>query len=132
MFEELYLIEEYKEQLASLETQFQYIQAAIADHTKAKLTVDQLGKNNDNASLLFPIGGGTYIDATANQTSKILFDVGAGIVIEKTTDDAINKLNNQIESLQQTQQKISSMVQKLQTEADEISKKAQELMNTEQ
>ena len=125
------LIENYKEQLNSLDMQYSYLQAAIADYAKAKMTLEQLSKKDDSAEILLPIGGSTFLNATAKSTSKVLFDIGSGVVTEKTTDDAIKKIDERIDSLQKTQEKLSSMAQQLQTEAAEISDKAQKLMAEE-
>lgn len=123
------LIENYKEQLGSLEMQSSYLQAAIADYTKAKMTLEQLSNTDEGTDILFPIGGSTFISATAKDTAKVLFDIGGGIVAEKTSNDAIKKIDKRIESLQQTQEKLSSMAQQLQAEANEVSNKAQELLS---
>ena len=125
------LIENYKEQLNSLEMQYSYLQVAIADYTKAKMTVEQLSKTDDGADILLPIGGSAFINATAKNTSKVLFDIGDGIVVEKTSDDVIKKIDKRIENLQQTRERLSTMVQQLQTEAAEISDKAQKLLSEE-
>lgn len=125
------LIEQYKEQLGSLDMQFSYLQNAIMDQTKAKMTLEHLGKTNDGVDVMLPIGGGAFIDATAKKTSKVLFDIGDGIVIEKASDDVVKKMDERIKNLQQTEEKISSMAQQLQTEITEITDKAQNLMSEE-
>jgi len=122
------LIENYKEQLNSLDMQYSYLQAAIADYNKAKVTLEQLSKTDDGTEVLLPIGGSTFVSATAKSTSKVLFDIGGGVVTEKTSEDAIKKIDKRIESLQQTQEKLSSMAQQLQAEATQISEKAQRLL----
>jgi len=127
--EHMALIEQYKEQLNSLEVQFSYLQNAIMDQTKAKMTLEHLSKVDTGVDVLLPIGGGAFIDATAKKTAKVLFDVGDGIVIEKKSDDVIDAIDKKIKTLQQTEEKISSMVQKLQTEAAEVTDKAQKLMS---
>ena len=125
------LIEQYKEQLGSLDVQFSYLQNAIMDQTRAKTTVEHLGKTDNGVDVMLPIGGGAFIDATAKKTSKVLFDIGDGIVIEKASDDIVKKMDERIQNLQQTEEKISSMAQQLQTEITEITDKAQKLMSEE-
>jgi prefoldin alpha subunit len=127
--EHMALIEQYKEQLNSLDVQFSYLQNAIMDQTKAKMTLEHLGKTDMGVDLLLPIGGGAFIDATAKKTTKVLFDVGDGIIIEKISDDVIDTIDKRIKNLQQTEEKISNMVQKLQKEAAEVTDKAQKLMS---
>lgn len=126
------LIEQYREQMNSLEMQSSYLQAAIADYSKAKITLEQLSNLDTGTEILLPIGGSTYIDATAKNTSKVIFDIGGGIVTEKTSDDAIKKIDKRVEDLQKTQEKLLTMMQNLQNEAAEVSAKAQKLLAEEQ
>ena len=123
------LIEQYKEQMSSLETQSSYLQAAVSDYTKAKMTIEQLSKTSKGDELLFPIGGSTFIKATASDSSKVLFDIGAGVVTEKNPKDAITNIDKRIEDLQKTQERLLEIMQNLQNEAAGISQKAQNLIS---
>ena len=125
----LSMIEYYKEQLASIDMQIQYLQAAVADYHKAKITVEQLNKTKGADDILVPVGLGVFINASTKDTSKVLVDIGAGIVAEKTVDDAIKKIDGRIEALQENQKKLLSMAQQLQTEAVELSNKTQKLVD---
>lgn len=126
------MIEYYKEQLRSLELQFSYLQSAIADQTKAKLTLEKLSKVKTDADMLLPIGGGAFIDATAKNPSKVLLEVGYGVVLEKTADEAAEKIGKRINDLQQTEERISSMAQQLQMEAAKVSDKVERLLSEQQ
>ena len=123
------MIEYYKEQLKSLEMQFSYLQSAILDQTKAKITLEKLSKEKNDAEVLLPIGGGAYLNAIAKDPSKVLFEVGDGVVIEKTADEAAKKLGNRINELQKTEEKISSMAQQLQMGAAESSEKVEKILS---
>jgi prefoldin alpha subunit len=122
-------IEQYKEQLNSLDIQFSYIQSAITDQTKAKITLENLDKSDENVDVMCPIGGGAYFNATTKKTSKVLFDIGDGVVIEKNSVDVIKKIDERINNLHQTEEKISSMAQQLQSELAEISNKAEKILS---
>ncbi len=126
------MIEYYKEQLRSLELQFSYLQSAIADQTKAKLTLEKLSKVKKDADMLLPIGGGAFIDATAKNPSKVLLEVGYGVVLEKTADEAAEKIGKRINDLRQTEERISSMAQQLQMEAAKVSDKVEQLLSEQQ
>ena len=126
------MIEYYKEQLRSLELQFSYLQSAIADQTKAKLTLEKLSKVKKDSDMLLPIGGGAFIDATAKNPSKVLFEVGYGVVLEKTADEAAEKIGKRINDLRQTEERISSMAQQLQMEAAKVSDKVEQLLSEQQ
>jgi prefoldin alpha subunit len=125
----LSLIEYYREQLNNIEMQSQYLQAAIIDYQKAKLTVEQLNKSDDNTEILVPVGTGTFINASAKSTSKVLTDIGAGYVTEKPIEEAIKKIDERIEKLQENQKKLIEMATQVQTEAIELSNKTQKLVD---
>jgi prefoldin alpha subunit len=123
------LIEQYKEQMNSLETQSSYLQAAVADYNKAKITIENLCKTSKGEEILLPIGGSTFIRAASIDSSQVLFDIGAGVVTEKSSEDAIKNIDKRIEDLQKTQERLVEMMQNLQNEAAEISQKAQQLIS---
>jgi len=124
----MYQIEQYKEQLNQLDMQSQYLQAALMDYNKAKLTLEQLKKTDKDVEMLMPIGGGAFIDASAKKTSKVLVDIGSGLVAEKTYDDAIKKIEQRIKNLEKTQERLAQMIEQYQAEATELSQKAQSMI----
>ena len=127
------IIEQCKEQMNTLEMQNSYLQAAYADYNKAKLTLENLEKTNEKEiEMLIPIGGGALIDATAKSTDKVLMDIGAGLVSEKTYEEAIKKIDERLESLQKTQDKLNEMIERVQAEATQASEKAQKLLSEQQ
>ena len=128
----LSLIEYYKEQLNALDIQSQYLQVALADYYKAKMTIEQLQKTKEKSDILIPLGGGTYLNGSIQDASKVLVDIGAGLVTEKTIDGAINKLEERIKTLQDKQEKIVSTVQKLQEESTKLSQTTQKLIEETQ
>ena len=127
----LTLIEQYKEQINSVEMQSSYLQAIINEYNKVKITLENIVKINKGSEVLLPLGGSTFIEANITNPSKVLFDIGAGIVTEKTSSNAISKIDERIEDLQKTQEKLMTILQNLQNEATEVSAKAQKLLGEE-
>ena len=128
----LTMIEYYKEQLNSIDMQAQYLQVAITDFHKAKITVEQLHNAADKSEILIPIGGGAFLNGILTDHSKVLVDIGAGLVTEKTVDDAVKKIEERIKILRENQEKLISMAQKLENDATELSQKTQKMMNDTQ
>ena len=122
------LIEYYKNQLASIENQFSYLQATIMDYSQAKITLEKLKETKKDTEILIPLGGGTFAFGKANDTSKILTDIGSGIIIQKTPEDAIQTINNRIETLQRNQDSLTTMSQQINQQINEISMKAQKIL----
>jgi prefoldin alpha subunit len=125
----MYQIEQYKEQLNQLDMQSQYLQGALMDYNKAKLTLENLKKIDKDLEILLPIGGGTFIDASAKKPSRVLVDIGSGLVSEKNYDDAIKKIDERVKNLEKTQEKLAQMIEQVQQEATEVSAKAQKIMS---
>jgi len=128
----LTLIEQYKEQINSMEMQSSYLQAIINEYNKVKLTLEQIVKIDKGSEVLLPLGGSTYIEANITNPSKVLFDIGAGVVTEKKSTDAISKIDKRLEELQKTQEKLLTIIQNLQNEATEVSAKAQKYLSEQE
>ena len=120
-------IEQCKEQLNNLEMQMNYIQSAVAEYARAKVTVENLEKLEKETDMIIPIGGGVFLNAKPTNSSKVLVDIGAGYVGEKGYEDAVKKIDERIQMLEKTQGKIQTMIEQVQAEASEISEKAQKL-----
>ncbi len=125
------IVEQCKEQLNQLEMQSQYIQATIMDYNKARLTIEQLNKLEKEIEMIYPIGGGTYLNSITKKQEKILVDIGAGIITEKTYDEAIKKIDEKIQNIEKSLAKLSEMMQNIQKQGEEAAEKAQELINEE-
>jgi len=119
------MVDYYKSQLESIENQNNYLQAAIMDYQKAKLTVQKLSKTQTGNEMLIPIGGGVFTYATTKKPSKVLADIGAGIVIEKNPKETLSIIDKRIKDLQENQQSLNEMSEKIQNQMKEISQKAQ-------
>jgi len=126
------LLEQYKEQINQLEMQSQYLQAAAMDYSKAKITLENLSKTDDGTETLIPIGGGAFVYASLENTSKVLIDIGSDLVAEKNFEDAIKKIDAKLEELQKNQDKLNAMMEQFQAEAIDISAKAQKIANEQQ
>lgn len=128
----LAILEYYKEQLNAVDMQNQLMQAALTDYYKAKITIEQLKKTDQKPEVLIPLGGGTFLNGSIQDSKKILVDIGAGYVTEKNLDDALIKVEDRIKKLQNNQEKLITTAQKLQNESDELSKKTQKLFEESQ
>ena len=119
------LLEAYKEQLETIETQSTYLQALINEYAKANITMENLGKGKKDADLLLPIGGGTFIFAKSADNTKVLVSIGADIVIEKTVEDATKIIDGRIQELQENLSKLNDVANQIQQKYYKISEKLQ-------
>jgi len=93
----------YLEQTADvLQQRIGMVNAAITDLTYANMTLDGIEKEQENAEMLVPIGGGSYVKAKIADTNKIIVALGAGVSIEKTLAEAKTTLKERLDELEKT------------------------------
>ncbi len=93
----------YLEQTAdALQQRISMVNAAITDLTYANLTLDGMEKEKENAELLVPIGGSSYVKVKLADTNKVIIGMGAGVSVEKTLADAKVTLKERLDELEKT------------------------------
>jgi prefoldin alpha subunit len=93
----------YLEQTAeTLQQRVSMVNAAITDLTYASMTLAGIEKEKENAELLVPIGGNSYVKAKLSDTNKVIVGIGAGVSIEKTLVEAKTTLKERLDELERT------------------------------
>ena len=110
----------YLEQTAeTLQQRISMVNAAITDLTYASMTLEGIETEKENAELLVPIGGNSYVKAKIADTSKIIVGLGAGVSVEKNLVDAKQTLKERLEELTKTmnsaQQQFSQVAERINT-----------------
>ncbi|MHA2324108.1 MAG: prefoldin subunit alpha [Promethearchaeota archaeon] len=113
---ELRLLEQTAE---TLQQRVNMMNAALTDLTYANMTLDGIKEEKDNAELLVPIGGSSYIKVMLANADKVIVGMGAGVSIEKTLPEAKTIVNERLTELQKTmnsaQQQFSQIVDRINT-----------------
>ena len=111
---ELRILEQTAE---TLNSRINMVNTMIADLTYASMTLEGLEKQKENAELLVPIGGGSYIKAKLETPDKVTVGIGAGVSVEKTLGEAKEIINKRLEELGKTrvslQQQFSQIVERI-------------------
>ena len=111
---ELRILEQTAE---TLNSRINMVNTMIADLTYASMTLEGLEKQKENAELLVPIGGGSYVKAKLENPDKVTVGIGAGVSIEKTLQEAKDIINKRLEELEKTrvslQQQFSQIVERI-------------------
>jgi prefoldin alpha subunit len=108
----------YFEQTAeSLQQRLSMLNAALTDLTYANMTLENIEKEKENAEMLVPIGGSSYIAVKLADANKVIVGLGAGVSMEKTVPEAKAIVKERLEDLQKTQ---TSMQQQLTRIAERI------------
>jgi prefoldin alpha subunit len=93
------------------------VNAAITDLTYANMTLDGIEKEKENAELLVPIGGSSYVKVKLADSNKVIVGMGAGVSIEKTLQETKTTLKERLDELEKTmnsaQQQFSKVVERI-------------------
>jgi prefoldin alpha subunit len=108
----------YLEQTAeALQQRITMVNAAITDLTYANATLDGIEKEKENAEMLVPIGGSSYVKVKLADPNKVIVGMGAGVSIEKTLAEAKVALKERLDELEKTmnsaQQQFSQVAERI-------------------
>lgn len=101
----------------TLQQRVSMITAAITDLTYASMTLEGIEKEKEDAELLVPIGGSSYIKAKLATTDKVVVGIGAGVSVEKTLQEAKTIVKERLDELEKT---MASVQQQFAQVADRI------------
>jgi len=97
---ELRMLEQTAE---TLQSRLSMINAVATDLTYANMALENLDKEKENAELLVPIGGASYIKAKLDNPDKIIVGLGAGVSAEKTRQETKEIVKKRLEDLRKNQ-----------------------------
>lgn len=92
----------FEQAAEALQARINMINAIITDLTYASMAIEGLEKEKENAELLVPIGGNSYIKARLDNPDKVIVGMGAGISIEKTLPEAKEIIKKRLENMEKT------------------------------
>jgi prefoldin alpha subunit len=108
----------YFEQTAeTLQQRLSMMNAAMTDLSYANMTLEGIEKEKENAELLVPIGGSSYIKVKLASTDKVIVGMGAGVSVEKTLPEAKVIVKERLDELEKTrvlaQQQFSQVAERI-------------------
>jgi prefoldin alpha subunit len=86
----------------SLQQRISMVNAAMNDLTYANMALESMEKEKENAELLVPIGGSSYIKVKLVSSDKVIVGMGANVSIEKTLPEAKAIVEERLEELEKT------------------------------
>ena len=93
----------YLEQTAeALQQRISMVSAAITDLTYANATLQGIEKEKENAEMLVPIGGSSYVKVKLTDASKVIVGMGSSVSVEKTLPEAKDVLKERLEDLEKS------------------------------
>ena len=107
----------YEQTAETLQQRIGMINAAITDLTYANMTLENMEKEKDDAELLVPIGGSSYIKVKLASSDTVIVGMGAGVSVEKTLPEAKEIVKERLDELEKTmnsaQQQFAQVAQRI-------------------
>ncbi len=101
----------------SLQQRISMVNAAMTDLAYANMALESIEKEKENAELLVPIGGSSYIKVKLANSDKVIVGMGASVSIEKTLPEAKAIVKERLEELEKTmrsaQQQFGQVAQRI-------------------
>jgi len=120
---EMRLLEQTAE---TYQSRINMLSAAMTDLTYANITLEGVEKERENAELLVPIGGSSYVRVKLANPDKVVVGMGAGVSIEKTLSEAKSMLKERLDELEKSmrsaQQQFAQIAERINTGRNRLEK----------
>ena len=119
----------YLEQTATaLQQRISMVNATLTDLAYATATLEGLEKEKENAEMIVPIGGNSYVQVKLANPDKIIVGLGAGVSVEKTLTEAKITIKERLEELEKTLQSAQTQFNQVAERINAGQKRAESLL----
>ncbi len=113
-------LETYKKQLQQYQQQKSQIMMGVQELMSAKATIDGIKGTKKGEEMIIPIGGGTFIRGTIEDTENVITSVGADIAVTKDIASAKKHIESQITLAEESAARLDNECQKIEMQAQDI------------
>ena len=114
----------FEQTAETLQQRISMMNAAMTDLTYANMTLEGIEKENEDAELLVPIGGSSYVKAKLANPDKVVVGLGSGVSVEKTLQEAKAIVKERLDELQKTmvsaQQQFAQVAGRINADRDRL------------
>jgi prefoldin alpha subunit len=107
-----------------MQQRLSFVNAALRELTYTRMTLEGVEKEQSDASVLVPIGGGSFVRAKLETTDKIIVGMGAGVSIEKTIVEAKEIIRSRISEMEKSrvemQQQLVQVLNRIQEDRNRL------------
>jgi prefoldin alpha subunit len=119
--EELLRLEAYRNQLNAMLQQHQMLSASLADHRRARETLEGLERTGADSEFLIPVGGEAYLRGSVSKEGKVLLGIGSGVVTEMERPKASETLAERLTRIEQARQDLEGQMGQLEERIERLS-----------
>jgi prefoldin alpha subunit len=121
---ELRILEGTAEQL---QARLSLVTASLRDLNMSRTAIEGVEKENPDASLYVPVGGGSFIKAKLESNDTVVIGIGAGVSIERSLTEAKQIIQNRISEIEKSRESIQQQLIQIANRIQEDRDRLQEL-----
>ena len=107
----------FEKNAEALQQRLSMMNAAVTDLSYANMTLESIETEKENAEMLVPIGGSSYISVKLANPDKVVVGMGAGVSVEKTLPEAKTIVKERMDELERTrvsaQQQLNQIAERI-------------------
>ena len=111
------------------------VTATLRDLNIARMTIEGVEKENPDASLYVPIGGGSFIKTKLESNEKVIIGIGAGVSIESSLTEAKQMIQTRLSEIEKNrsslQQQLTQITKRIQEDRDRLQELSTKLSRVE-
>ena len=108
----------------AMQQRLSFVNAALRELTYTRITLEGVEKEQSDASVLVPIGGGSFVRAKLETTDKIIVGMGAGVSIEKTIVESKEIVRSRLSEMEKSrvemQQQLVQILNRIQEDRNRL------------
>ncbi len=107
-----------EETVNELQSRINITNSNLTELRVSSMTLEGLEKEQKDAQLFVPIGGGSYVKARLQTAKKVVVGIGADVAVERTLKEAKEELETRIAELEKVRralgQQFNHVIEKIQ------------------
>jgi prefoldin alpha subunit len=121
-------LQQYEEYSKELQKQLDTLNSYLADLNQSKKTMKNMDDEDSIKESIFHLGSGIMIKAKPLMQNEVLYNVGAGVIVNKSIKDALEKLDERIEEVEQQSSSLGQQLQQISNQMSGMERQAQQLI----
>ncbi len=118
-----------------MQARLSLVTATLRDLNIAKMTIEGVEKENPDASLYVPIGGGSFIKTKLESNEKVIIGIGAGVSIESSLTEAKQMIQTRLGEIEKNrsslQQQLTQIAKRIQEDRERLQELSAKLSRVE-
>jgi len=116
-----------RERMEGMANQVRLVETALGEVSETRKALDELSTGRKDASILVPIGSGSYLKARIEDSDNVLVGVGAGVSTEKSISEANEVLNKREEEYKGSLEKMKGALMEASSQVAGLNQAAESL-----